>query len=218
MVSKLSLVQQHRNRPGPDIHDICLKIVKALQPYSVYSEIKLAESTNPIMPELHDLYQLRTWCNVRYKLWVQNGGRGAPSNKRSLCATQGEDEGESEEDYAELCAFQRHAGGQGKYFKKDEAKQQQKKHHPYKLPPGPQKTQEGLPSRRTPTPKACTFCKARAVRKGLQLTPELLGKIAHRFDSCPLLSQNREIMEDLKALDKQPRLYIALKNHLNFLE
>ena len=66
VVSKLALVQQHRKRPGPDIHDICLKVVKTLQPYSIYAEIKLAESTNPGMPELHDLYLLRTWCNVRY--------------------------------------------------------------------------------------------------------------------------------------------------------
>ena len=166
VVSKLSLVQQHRNRPGPDIHDICLKIVKALQPYSVYSEIKLAESINPAMPELHDLYQLRTWCNIRYKLWAQNGGRGAPSNKRSLCAMQGEYEGEPEEDYAELCAFQRHAGGHGKYFKKDEAKQQQKKQPPYKPPPGPRRLK-----------KASHLEGIQTQRLAHSAKPELSGKV-----------------------------------------
>ena len=199
-VSKLTLVQQHRKRPAPDMHDICLKVVKALQPYNVYSEIKMAESTNPGMPELHDLFLLRTWCNVRYKLWVQNGGRGPSSNKRSLNAIQGEEVDMSEES-AELCAFQRHAGKPGSYFKGDEARKQQRQgtyQGPYKAPQG------GNPGKRTP--RACTFCKGRAVKKGLQITPELLAKITHRFDACPLLSQNRELMEDLKALDNQPRL------------
>ena len=98
VVSKLALVQQQRKRPGPDIHDICLKVVKTLQPYSIYAEIKLAESTNPGMPELHDLYLLRTWCNVRYKLWLQNGGRGIITNKRSLNAMEGMDDEISHDD------------------------------------------------------------------------------------------------------------------------
>ena len=199
VVSKLALVQQHRKRPGPDIHDICLKVVKTLQPYSIYAEIKLAESTNPGMPELHDLYLLRTWCNVRYKLWLQNGGRGIITNKRSLNAMEGMDD-ETPHNDANLCAFQTHAGGPGNYLKRDESRKQQRHHSHQKGP-----HQGNRPPQLRP-PRPCTFCKGRALKKGVQITPEFLTKIAHRFDACPLLSQNREIMEDLKALDKQPRL------------
>ena len=107
----------------------------------------------------------------------------------------------------ELCAFQTHKGGAKSYFKRDEARKRPFDPNRNNPQPGNRTSQQVFkPS--PPKRGHCTFCKGRAVRKGLQLTPELLSKMCHRFDSCPLLSHNREIMEDLKALDKQPRLQL----------
>ena len=106
LYSKLLSLQKARGKAVPDESDVCLDVIHRLPSGTCYDELKHYESSQPLAPELRSLFSLRTFCQSRFNVWMQNVGH-LRQGKRTLAAAQAEEEEDDcyqdDVDEGELC-------------------------------------------------------------------------------------------------------------------